>query len=665
MSTLADFPVFSKETHARLESMSKQEMFVVSTADIYASYLAAFPQGTNPIFRTRTEHDCSCCKQFIRSFGRTVSIVNGKRQSVWGTGDNLPYPYNQVAAKMNALVQQAPIESVFRTKERRYGAETTTEMMGEHAHVWHHFHGVVASRHYSATPDAARGELTTTAQLLRRGLEELTIPAVDEVIRLINNRDLYRGAEFLPSVKAFRALQADYQKAPDRDLMIWANVGAAATRFRNTAIGTLVQDLSGGLEIELAIRSFEAKVAPINYKRPKAVVTPKMVDAALATLANLGLETAVERRFARFSDMSVNDVLFVDNNVQGAMRDGLRAVLMASTTPNRQQKEAQSISIEDFVASVLPNARELSLHLQNDHLSHFVSLTAPQHAQSGRLFKWDNGFAWSYDGDVADSIKERVKRAGGNTNAALRVSLAWNNHDDLDIHAYAPGKRHIYFGNKEGVLDVDQNAPGTRLVRDPVENLSWDYPSDGEYEIEVNMYIKRDTNDGGFTLEVECAGVTQRFSSPRSPTQTRRAKCLSFTMKKGILVDLKLLSTDLRGGDIPAEKWGLKTHTDVRVSAFINSPNHWVGAGSAGAKHWFFILEGCKNPEGTRGIYNEFLRSEMEPQRRVFELLGSKTRCPPQDEQMSGVGFTAGRGDRVKVTVGGAKGSSRTYEVNF
>jgi hypothetical protein len=64
-------------------------------------------------------------------------------------------------------------------------------------------------------------------------------------------------------------------------------------------------------------------------------------------------------------------------------------------------------------------------------------------------------------------------------------------------------------------------------------------------------------------------------------------------------------------------------------------------------------------------MYNEFLRSEMEPQRRVFELLGNKMRCPPQGEQMSGVGFTAGRGDRVKVTVGGANGSSRTYEVNF
>lgn len=665
MTTLNDFPVFAKNVHNRLQQMSKQEMFVVSTADIYATYLAAFPQGTNPIFRSRTEHDCSCCKQFIRSFGRTIAIVNGKRQSVWGDGSGLPYPYNEVAAQMNALVQQAPIESVFRTKERRYGAETTVEMMGDTSHIWHHFHGVVASGHYSATPDKDCGDKNTTAHLLRRGLEELTVSAVDEVIDLIANGNLYRGSEFLPQVKGFRALQSEYQSAPDRDLMIWANVGAAAARFRNSAIGTLVQDLSSGMEIEQAVRAFETKVAPTNYKRPKALVTPKMVNDALTVLADLGLETAVERRLARFSDMSVNDVLFVDNSVQGAMRDGLRAVLMASATPKRQQKAGPSVSIEDFAARILPNAKNLSLHLQNSHLSNFVSLTAPQHADSGRLFKWDNGFAWSYDGDVADSIKERVKRAGGNTNAALRVSLAWDNYDDLDIHAFTPNRGHIYFGNRLGVLDVDKNAPGTSLTREPVENLSWAKPADGGYRIEVNNYNKRETQNSGFTLEIECGGKIQRFSCRLNPATGRTIKCISFTMRQGVLADLQVIDHALQGGNIPTEKWGITTQSDVRVNALINSPNHWAGSGGVGAKHWFFILDGCRNPDGARGLYNEFLRSELEPQRRVFELLGSKMRCQPQEDQMSGVGFTAGRGDRVGVTVGGADGSNRTYEINF
>ena len=42
--------------------------------ELYARYLAAFPEGTNPIFRERTEHDCSACRRFIRDIGGAVFI---------------------------------------------------------------------------------------------------------------------------------------------------------------------------------------------------------------------------------------------------------------------------------------------------------------------------------------------------------------------------------------------------------------------------------------------------------------------------------------------------------------------------------------------------------------------------------------------------------------
>ena len=47
-----------------------------------------------------------------------------------------------------------------------------------------------------------------------------------------------------------------------------------------------------------------------------------MIDAAVTTLKDLGLESAVERRFARIEDVNVNDVLFVDNAVRGKALPG-------------------------------------------------------------------------------------------------------------------------------------------------------------------------------------------------------------------------------------------------------------------------------------------------------------------------------------------------------
>ena len=44
--------------------------------------------------------------------------------------------------------------------------------------------------------------------------------------------------------------------------------------------------------------------------------------------------------------------------------------------------------------------------------------------------------------------------------------------------------------------------------------------------------------------------------------------------------------------------------------------------------------------EPVRGIYNEFLTGALEPHRKVFEVLGNRTKCQPSDKQLSGVGFS-------------------------
>jgi hypothetical protein len=93
------------------------------------------------------------------------------------------------------------------------------------------------------------------------------------------------------------------------------------------------------------------------------------------------------------------------------------------------------------------------------------------------------------------------------------------------------------------------------------------------------------------------------------------------------------------------------------------SPNFW-GESAVGNKHYFFMLDGCKNPVPTRGIYNEHLRSDLDKHRKVFEVLGNKTMCEPTDDQLSGVGFSSTRGDTVVVSVAGAK-LRKIYNVKF
>lgn len=656
---MSEFQTFSRAVRARYETMAKQELFVVDALDIFESYLSFFPEGTNPIFRERTEHDCNCCKNFIRRLGNLVAFdTDGDRMTVWDSFVHLPEPYRTVGQKMAQLVRQAPVVSVFRSKEHQYGAEKTPD---SHEHrIWHHFHGEVHRKHYSSTPDKTRGDINTTKDVFKRGLEELNSEAFETVIEWIESKTLYRGEEHLRSVKEFQKIQREYAQAIDKDAFLWSNVDNRAARFRNTVIGTLLTDLSNGVDPEAALRMFESKVAPANYKRPKAAITPKMVEQAVEKLKELGLEGAVHRRYARMSDVSINNVIWADRAAQTKMKDALTELLIPETTRQPVDlKHATEISMNEFLINVLPSATAMDLVVRNNQLNKFMSLTMGDGPE--RLFKWDNNFAWSYDGEVTDSIKERVKAAGGKvTGVKLRVSLAWFNGDDLDIHAYGPSAQHIFYGNKSGVLDVDMNAGYSSNSKDPVENLSWVTMPVGRWRISVNQYRKTTKNNPGFNLEVEHNGALHQFSYDREVTGNVHA--LELTIASNGNLEIRPCA-GINGGSSSTDKWGVQTETLVPVQTLMASPNHWDGQ-NIGNKHWFFILQGCVNPEPTRGIYNEFLRSDLDQHRKVFEVLGSKTKCPSTPDQLSGVGFSSTLQDKVTVVVKeGTK--SRAYNINF
>jgi len=672
------FQAFSDKVEHQYNRMAAEEgeLYTVDLPNIFDIYLEAFPKGTNPVFRERTEHDCSCCKNFVRHLGNVVKIRKTKKDGFWietiWDVEGLPYPYDEVAVILGDHIRASAINGVFRSKEASFGNKKTYERVAENVKTWHHFYGKVNSKHRlekgsRTSADQINGDVNTKVKVVKRGLEEIDVNALRSISDLIKEKVLYRGEEFAQVVSEYTTLKVNYDKVPDdqKMLYVWFHRSDRSALFRNTVIGTLAQDLTKGDDLESAVRSFELKVAPTNYKRPKALITKKMVDSALATLKENNLDTAIERRLAKLSDVSVNDVLFVDNTVKSVLKGGHLEELLLSSITKKDSKVAiaHDITGEEFFKRVVPGASNISIYLSGDHLNNFVTLTAPVHDDVAPLFKWDNNFSWSYDGDVTDSIKERVKRAGGNVSGKLRVSLAWFNKDDLDIHVHEPNRNHIYFGNKSGKLDVDMNVASP--VRDAVENVTWTDSNlaDGEYRVVVHNYNQRETDNVGFLIEVEYEGNVRTYSFDSAVGSRSYVDAITFSVKKGKLVEIKESAGVRLSGSATAEKWGLTTNTLVPVDILLLSPNYW-GDNKVGNKHWFFILRGCKNPEPVRGIYNEYLRPSLDKHRKVFEVLGAKTKCPVADEQLSGVGFSSTRHDTVTAHV--TTGNRTTaYNITF
>lgn len=681
---MSDFKPFAQAVHDQFTFLSEHELFVVDidADELYAAYLAAFPPGTNEIFRERTEHDCSTCRNFIKNLGPVVAIVDGAVHTVWDRSEipmGLAPEYEAVSDALANLVRSKPIKQLFRTNMPTYGAEKNAELGADGTtRTWHHFHGKVAAKHFTQTPGAAVGEHTGAVQVFRRGLEELKPSAVETVLELIDANALYRGAEFRGAVAGFQVMQLDYQARAHRpeaerekEVFVLANAMAPAARIRNTAIGTLLQDLSEGVELERAVKSFEDKVSGTSYKRPTALITPRMIEDAMKTIEAEGLEPALDRRLANIGDITINNVVWADNSVKPAMKGGLHGLLLEAAAPTAviEGAKAEDISIADFLATVLPKAHSLGLLVKNAHQGNFMTLTAPKHADVKPLFKWDNNFAWSYDGNITDSIKERVKAAGGNVTGDLCCRLAWEYTDDLDFHMQEPDGGHIYFSNRGrvsgngGMLDVDANGMDGQRP-DPAENIFYESRKkmrDGVYELKVNNYNRRSTGVG-FEVEIEFDGQRHHIVYDKVLADNKTITVAKIQKKGDTFTIIDSLAATA-GAAKGSEKWGVTTETLVKVNTVLKSPNHWDGQ-AVGNEHVFFILDGCKTDVPARGIYNEFLRPDLEKHRKVFEVLGNKTMCEQADDQLSGLGFSTTKRDSVLISVTGEK-IRKTYNVQF
>lgn len=668
-----DFKVFKAAVAAQFAIMAKHELYRTAAEpdNVWALYLSSFPAGTNPMYRERTEHDCSCCKQFIRNIGNVVAIIDGKKVSIWD-GAVKDQTYQHVAGALAAYVKSFDIADLYRHYENAVGTDKNFEQIADDKQTtWHHFHvnlpaGIQLKKDAIAT---FLGTARSGCEVMARGLNELPMSAVDTVLELIAQNSLYRGAEFKHAVEEFRKLMVQYDATSDKDLFIWANHKAAQTigRIRNTAIGTLLVDLAKDVDLEAAVKKFEAVVAPANYKRPVALVTKKMLDDAKATVESLGLTSALERRFATLSDISVNNILFADRTAKQAMT-GSAFDDVAPTVTTKVTAKVEDVPIDKFVTDILPKITSMEVMMENRHASNLVSLIAPIDPTAGSLFKWDNKFSWSYNGEMADSIKEKVKAAGGKVDGDLCCRLAWFNSDDLDFHMVEPNGDHIYFGcrgrrsTNGGMLDVDANgADGIR--ENPVENIVYPDKSRmklGKYELTVKQFRQRNTSvdTQGFEVEIEIDGKPYQFAFPKMVKQSQSIHIATLTRTKDGITFVSHLPPANASKDV----WGVKTHDFCPVSVMMASPNHWDGHG-VGNKHWFFMLHGAKQDGKVRGFYNEFLKPDLEKHRRVFELLGGKIAIADDQNQLSGLGFSTTQRNNLLCRV---KGSfTRTINIIF
>lgn len=652
----------------------------VNKDEMWNLYLDSFPAGKNDIFRTRREHDCSCCRHFIKTMGNVVALKNNEIICIWDftTGDDT---YQPVLTALSEYIHSKAIQDVWVNTETRIGIPQNYEKVeGGTPLKWEHFYLDIPGRFVTRRNrliGEVRGSYRDVRNVFKRSLEEISKESVLMVLELISQNSLYKGLEWRETLNQFLQYKEMYDTTPEhqKENFAWeqsVKAGPVIGKIRNHSIGTLLVNLSEGMDLEEAVKKYEQIVAPANYKRPKAIFSKRMLEEAQKFVEENNYMDSLPRRYATLDDITVNNILFCNRSVASRIAGGNVFAEMAAEVAVNPKKfdKVEEVEYDKFISDVLPMASEVELFLENRHLSNLVSLIAPVNKEAKIMFKWNNAMGWAYTGNVTDSMKERVKAAGGKVDGDLRFSIQWNedgtDNCDLDAHCKEASGYEIYFSTAKkphysptkGQLDVDIVHPNGNIA---VENITWadrKTMKPGKYLFFVHQYSGRAKK--GFRAEIEFDGQIYSFDYSKSMRTHEKIPVAEVTLNTDGKFSIKEL---LPSSASSVEAWGINTNQFIPVTVICNSPNYWDEQQGIGHRHIFFMLKDCVNKENPNGFYNEFLKEEFMQHKNTMEALGGKLAVAAADDQLSGVGFSTTKRNDVLVKVKGQ--TERVIRIKF
>lgn len=486
--------------------------------------------------------------------------------------------FTKVVDNILQVLKNTKIRNVFVTEETTMGCNQQI-LPSKEVITWNHFYAIPTSNLImdESKISTFRANAKSSHDVWARTLSEINYNSVQSVVDLITDDNLYRGDTYMRQVSALKTaldtVENKHLEGFKLDNYAWLSsrvLPEAVTHILNSAIGQLLKDITDTNNIESSVKKFEAMVAPCNYKRPKGIITKTQVENAYKTVVELGYEDSLERCHAKVEDISIEDVIFVNRETRKRMSGGFDSLMNETINTRKVAKDFEKTAIpttmEELLNNIVSKANKLELFFNNKLNNNLVTLTAPVNKEAPSMFKWTNGFAWAYNGNISDAIKQRVKEVGGKVDGYMRISLHWYNYDDLDLHMGSP-YGHIYFGNKAGLLDVDMNTSGgspseeranpKKYSRNAVENIIFSgVPKAGTYKVFVNNFAKVENIDLGFEIEVELNGIVHTYAYNKDVHDKEDVPVLDFTSNGREIVFTK---EHLSSTTASKEIWGIKT----------------------------------------------------------------------------------------------------------
>lgn len=618
-----------------------QPLFHTDAPDLFQAFLDGLPT------ELRQHYQCSCCRHFIHRFGDLVVVQEDGRLSsaVWPSPKSVPAAFQRGLEEIRTRVERAQVTGVFLTSLPVLGVPITGE--------WPHLSlPVPADRRYKnliTTAGQAAATKREEIRFLQRGLDEFPATIMGKALALIRTGNFYRSDKvegMLHWLLGLHEMRSSTKEERLRNHRMWAAVAVAPVGFahvKSGVLGTLFEDIAAGLSQDEIRERWATKMSPSSYMRAQVAPSAGNIAQAEKVISALKASGSLDRRYVRRAELdrflwrapAQAPSSTRSTQEEKSTKPGIFSHIIAkgqdSQTPT---SGAKRLTWNQFLQTVLPEATwiEAQIPASSDR---FMAMVTAVNPEAPPILQWDNEeernpVSWYYASGIDAEIKRRVLAAGGTHEGCdIRVSLLWNNRNDLDLHVITPSKEHIYFGAKKatcgGWLDVDMNVRGE--TDKPVENIRWlkGAAKPGTYQVYVQNYRFHEKYHSitSFRIELEVNGEVFQFDGQISPR-----------LETGSNSDVQVTHFDFSPGKklneapinmhVANEKgtWNVTPGSWVPVTMISLSPNLW-GAQPLlqHGRHLFFLLDGCRDTRrsNARGFFVETLRSDFFPIRATME----------------------------------------------
>ena len=414
----------------------KSPLFTTDATDLFDLFLENLPADA------RQHYTCRACRKFVDTYGGLVRIdENGtKTPAMWATATAVPDFFAGAVKAIRKAVNDANITGVFATSERVLGTPKTGS--------WNHLAVVMPDRFLNKsrikTSDQVMAEKAEDCRILVDALRKYNIETVRNAVSLLSAEALYRGEKVLGVAEWFfdlkRKLEGESRKRAKN--IIWHAVATAPAGFchvSSSMIGTLLDDIEAGLDINAVSKRFANKMNPLAYQRPQAAPSRGNVEQAERIVEKLGIANSLKRRFARVDE--------IEKIWQPApVRDSRPATtgIFSGVKTKEQSKKGSSptligkvdgITFEKFKREVLPSAKTIEFAVPIGRDNYCAVLTA-EDPDAPPIVRWDteenrNPFSWYVysGGSMPETWNLHPGRFVPVTAVTMQPNMWGGNHD--------------------------------------------------------------------------------------------------------------------------------------------------------------------------------------------------------------------------------------------